>query len=72
MVMSDKTATAIVQPIWTGNKKRSFWRSTNFDHLPLCGLGELYHPQHRVTSIATAFGSPNFQMEITPLLSGCC
>ena len=26
-------------------------------------------PQHRVTSIATAFGPPNFQMEITPLTS---
>ena len=25
------------------------------------------NPQHRVTSIATAFGPPNFQMEITPL-----
>ena len=23
------------------------------------------NPQHRVTSIATAFGPPNFQMEIT-------
>ena len=21
-------------------KKRSFWRSTNFDHLPLCGMDE--------------------------------
>ena len=27
------------------------------------------NPQHRVTSIATAFGPPNFQMEITPLIS---
>ena len=26
------------------------------------------NPQHRVTSIATAFGPPNFQMEITPLV----
>ena len=26
------------------------------------------NPQHRVTSSATAFGPPNFQMEITPLL----
>ena len=39
---------------WTGNalktgkmtrnpkkkKKRSFWRSTNFDHLPPCGFGD--------------------------------
>ena len=24
------------------------------------------NPQHRVTSIATAFGPPNFEMEITP------
>ena len=58
-------------------KKRSFWRSTIFDHLPPCGLGDyILHsplfttdckPQHRVTSIATAFGPPNFQMEITPL-----
>ena len=57
-------------------KKRSFWRSTIFDHLPPCGLGDyILHsplfttdckPQHRVTSIATAFGPPNFQMEITP------
>ena len=29
-------------------------------------LGEYCNPQHRVTSIATAFGPPNFQMEITP------
>ena len=25
------------------------------------------NPQHRVTSIATALGSPNYQMEITPM-----
>ena len=30
-------------------------------------LGDYCNPQHRVTSIATAFGPPNFQMEITPL-----
>ena len=29
-------------------------------------LGDYCKPQHRVTSIATAFGPPNFQMEITP------
>ena len=29
-------------------------------------LGDYCNPQHRVTSIATAFGPPNFQMEITP------
>ena len=31
-------------------------------------LGDYCNPQHRVTSIATAFGPPNFQMEITPLI----
>ena len=33
-------------------------------------LGDYCNPQHRVTSIATAFAPPplpNFQMEITPL-----
>ena len=37
-------------------------------------LGDYCNPQHRVTSIATAFGPPNFHMEITPLRSdraGC-
>ena len=30
-------------------------------------LGDYCNPQHRVTSIVTAFGPPNFQMEVTPL-----
>ena len=37
-------------------------------------LGDYCNPQHRVTSIATAFSPPNFQMEITPCIGhgiGC-
>ena len=32
-------------------------------------LWDYCNPQYRVTSIASAFGPPNFQMEITSLVS---
>ena len=58
-------------------KKRSFWRSTNFDHLPPCGFGFVNpesttdcNPSIGSPALPMLLAPPNFQMEITPLSKG--